>query len=104
MQTKIRRCLMSAVDGQTRTALAVERKRIAPAGAPLFVVRIVERCEPRLTGREELGCEVPPQTLPAAQTLVCLLMRRGHPREIVEGSYRVAVAGGQQLITLEALR
>jgi hypothetical protein len=68
------------------------------------VVPIVERCEPELIGREELECEVAPLTLPAAQTMVCLLMRRGRPREISESTYRVAVAGGQQLITLEALR
>ena len=95
---------MHAFDRQARTTLAVERETIVPAGAPLFVVRIVERCEPELTGREGLGCEVAPLTLPAAQTLVCLLMRRGRPREIVEDTYRVAVAGGQQLITLEAVR
>ena len=95
---------MSAFDRQARMALAVEQERIVPAGAPLFVVRIVERCEPELTGREELGCEVAPLTLPAAQTLVCLLMRRGRPWEIGEDTYRVAVAGGQQLITLEAVR
>lgn len=95
---------MYAFDRQARTALAVKQERIEPAGAPLFVVRIVERCEPELTGREGLGCEVPPLTLPAAQALVCLLMRRGRPGEVTENTYRVAVAGGQQLITLEAVR
>jgi hypothetical protein len=77
---------------------------LAVTAASLFVVRIVERCEPRLTGREGLMCEVPPQTLRAAQTLVCLLMGRSRPWEITEDTYRVPVAGGQRLITLEAQR
>lgn len=49
-------------------------------------------------------CQIPPQRLIDAQTLVCLLMRRGHPEEIGERTYQVPVAGGRQLITLEALR
>lgn len=97
---------MSSSDGPARTAPGPQREgsMLAAAVAPLFVVRIVERCEPKLTGREDLRCEVPPQTLHSAQTLVCLLMRRGRPREIAEDTYRVPVAGGRQLITLEALR
>jgi hypothetical protein len=81
-----------------------EGAMLAATAAPLFVVRIVERCEPKLTGRDDLTCAVPPQTLLSAQTLVCLLMRRGRPQGIAKDTYQVAVAGGQQLITLEPLR
>jgi len=77
---------------------------LAAVAAPLFVVRIVERCEPTLSGRGDLACQVPPQSLIDAQTLVCLLMHRGRPEEIGENTYQVPVAGGRQLITLEALR
>ena len=57
--------------------------------APLFVVRpIVAQCEPDLTGREELGCEVAPRTLLAAQTLGCLRIGRGRPREMTQNTYR----------------
>jgi hypothetical protein len=97
---------MSSSDGLARAARGHQEAAImlAAAPAPLFVVRIVERCEPRLSGRDDLRCEVPPQTSLSAQSLVCLLMRRGRPREIGEDTYRVPVAGGRQLITLEALR
>jgi hypothetical protein len=97
---------MSSTDGLPRPAHGQQQAEImlAAAPAPLFVVRIVERCEPRLCGRDDLRSEVPPQTLLAAQTLVCLLMHRGRPREIGEDTYQVPVAGGRQLITLEALR
>jgi len=97
---------MSSTDGLARAAHGQQQAEMMLAAAParLFVVRIVERCEPRLTGRDDLMCEVPPQTLLSAQTLVCLLMRRGRPREIAEDTYRVAVAGGRQLITLERMR
>jgi hypothetical protein len=97
---------MSSSDGLARTARGPQRDAImrAASEAPLFVVRIVERCEPELSGRDDLTCQVPPQSLLAAQTLVCLLMRRGCPQEIGEDTYQVPVAGGRQLITLEALR
>ena len=97
---------MSSSDGLARTARGQQQAvfMFAAAAAPLFVVRIVERCEPALSGREGLTCEVPPQSLIDAQTLVCLLMHRGRPEEIGERTYRVPVAGGRQLITLEALR
>ena len=97
---------MSSSNELARLAPSPQREEtmLAATAAPLFVVRIVERCEPRLTGRDDLMCEVPPQTLLSAQTLVCLLMRRGRPREIAEDTYQVPVAGGRQLITLETLR
>jgi hypothetical protein len=97
---------MNSSDGLARITPGPRREiaMLAGTAAPLFVVRIVERCEPKLAGREGLCCEVPPQTLLFAQTLVCLLMHRGWPEEIGEGTYRVPVAGGRQLITLEALR
>ena len=97
---------MSSSDGLARTARGQQRAAtmLAAAAEHLFVVRIVEQCEPQLTEREDLMCVVPPQRLVDAQTLVCLLMRRGHPEEIAEDTYRVAVAGGRQLITLEAVR
>ena len=97
---------MSSSDGLARAARGQQQAAImfAAAGAPLFVVRIVERCEPRLSGRGDLTCRVPPQSLIDAQTLVCLLMHRGRPEEIGERTYQVPVAGGRQSITLEALR
>ena len=97
---------MSSSDRLARAARGPQRAAtmLAAAETPLFVVRIVERCEPKLTGREDLTCQVPPQSLIDAQTLVCLLMRRGRPEEIGEDTYRVPVAGGRQLITMEALR
>jgi hypothetical protein len=97
---------MDSSDGLACTARGQQRAATMLAGtaAPLFVVRVVERCEPELSGRDDLTCRVPPQSLIGAQTLVCLLMRRGHPQEIGEDTYRVPVAGGRQLITLEALR
>ena len=49
---------MNAFDQRARTAFAAEPKRVVPAAARLFVVRIVEPCEPELIGREELDCEV----------------------------------------------
>ena len=70
----------------------------------MFVVRVEERCNPRLVGREGLACELAPQPLAAARTLVCLLLRRGHPEEIRGDTYEVAVAGGRQTITLQELR
>ena len=97
---------MRSSDGLVRIAPGLQREgaALAAAAAPLFVVRIVERCEPQLCGRDELTCEVPPQSLIDAQTLVCLLMRRGRPEEIAPDTYRVPVAGGRQLITLVARR
>jgi hypothetical protein len=97
---------MSSSDGLKRIARGTQREAnaIPAAAAPRFVVRIEERCEPELSGRDGLTCQVPPQSLVDAQTLVCLLMRRGRPREIGERTYQVPVAGGRQLITLEALR
>src|SRR6516165_5203159 len=97
---------MSSSDGLARTARSPQLEAImrAATAAPLFVVRIVERCEPELSGRDDLTCQVPPQSLLAARTLVCLMMRRGRPHEISEDTYQVPVAGGRQLITLEALR
>jgi hypothetical protein len=97
---------MSSSDGPARIAPGSQREAmmLAAAAAPLFVVRIVERCEPGLSGRDDLTCRVPPQSLIDAQTLVCLLMRRGRPEEIGEDTYQVPVAGGRQLITLEAVR
>ena len=97
---------MSSTDGLARPAHGQQQAGImlAAAPAPLFVVRIVERCEPRLSGRGALTCQVPPQSLIDAQSLVCLLMHRGRPEEIGEGTYQVPVASGRQLITLEALR
>jgi hypothetical protein len=42
--------------------------------------------------------------LPAAQTLGCLLIGPGRPREITQKTHSVAVAEAQTLITLEAVR
>jgi hypothetical protein len=70
---------MNSSDGLARIAPRPQGEggMLAPTVAPLFVVRIVERCEPKLTGRKDLTCQVPPQSL---------------------------IDGGRQVITVEALR
>jgi hypothetical protein len=96
---------MDSNDRRAQTTLADQRRAESSNGAEcLFVVRIQESCDPRLIGREGLTCEVPALPLADAQRLACLLLRRGHPEEILEGTtYGVAVAGGWQTITLRAL-
>lgn len=78
----------------------MEQRQRSAAGA--FVVRLHDRCEPRLTGGYQ-GCELelPVVSLKLAQTLDGALLERDHTDELAAGTYCKPLAGGTRTVTLE---
>jgi hypothetical protein len=66
---------------------------------PLFVVEVVDRFSPGLTGRHDRNYASPPQPRDAALTLAALLLDAG-PDLDGEGPWHKAIAGGRRTVRL----